>query len=335
MLAAIVTAPDQVDVVTIPPPGPGDYAVVAVDLVGLCGTDSSILRGKIPVAYPRILGHEVIGHVVRPGPRGDPAEGTRVLVNPSIACGRCTQCRVDLAQLCPHGALMGRDSDGGFTEQVAVDENQLMPVPDDLSRSAASLLQVLGTCVHAHSHLRGLLPGQTAVVVGLGVSGFLLLQLLRASGLRVVGVTRSAWKRALGEQLGAVTVVPPEDARRAVDELTGGAGVDVAVEAVGTVGTFAQAIDLAGLGAQVLLFGTIGGNPKAELPFYQLYYKELTILNPRAARHRDYQRAIALATNGMVNLSPLWTHSFPLERAAEAFDALANDPQALKVTLDL
>jgi L-iditol 2-dehydrogenase len=229
---------------------------------------------------------------------------------------------------------MGRDSDGGFTEQIAVDEHQLLGVSDDLPRSAAALLQVLGTCVHAQTHLDHVFPGQTAVVIGLGVSGFLMLQLMRARGLQVLGVTRSAWKRSLGEQLGAVAVVPPHDARQAVDDLTGGAGVDVSVEAVGTVETFAQAIDLAGLGGQVLLFGTIGGAPKAELPFYQLYYKELTIHNPRAARHRDYERGIALATSGALDLEALFTHSFPLERASDAFDALNNDPRALKVTLD-
>src|SRR5919106_3880990 len=334
MLAAVVTTPDHIDVATVASPEADGRALIEVDRVGLCGTDSSIFHGKIPVAYPRVLGHEVIGRVVRSGPRGEPPEGTRVLVNPSIACGRCTQCRADLAQLCPHGALMGRDSDGGFTEQIAVDEHQLLPVPEELPRSATSLLQVLGTCVHAQTHLDHVFPGQTAVVIGLGVSGFLMLQLMRARGLQVVGVTRSAWKRTLGERLGAVTVVPPGEARQAVDDLTGGAGVDVSVEAVGTVGTFAQAIDLAGLGGQVLLFGTIGGAPKAPLPFYQLYYKELTIHNPRAARHRDYQHGIALATTGALDLAALWTHTFPLERAADAFDTLDNDPRALKVTLD-
>jgi 2-desacetyl-2-hydroxyethyl bacteriochlorophyllide A dehydrogenase len=334
MLAALVTAPNRIDIATVEPPEAQGRALIAVDRVGLCGTDNSILHGKIPVAYPRVLGHEVIGRVVRAGPRGEPAEGTRVLVNPSLACGRCTQCRADLAQLCPNGALMGRDSDGGFTEQIAVDEHQLLGVSDDLPRSAAALLQVLGTCVHAQTHLDHVFPGQTAVVIGLGVSGFLMLQLMRARGLQVLGVTRSAWKRSLGEQLGAVAVVPPHDARQAVDDLTGGAGVDVSVEAVGTVETFAQAIDLAGLGGQVLLFGTIGGAPKAELPFYQLYYKELTIHNPRAARHRDYERGIALATSGALDLEALFTHSFPLERASDAFDALNNDPRALKVTLD-
>lgn len=334
MLAALVTAPNRIDIATVEPPEAQGRALITVDRVGLCGTDNSILHGKIPVAYPRVLGHEVIGHVVRAGPRGEPPEGTRVLVNPSLACGRCTQCRADLAQLCPNGALMGRDSDGGFTEQIAVDEHQLLGVSDDLPRSAAALLQVLGTCVHAQTHLDHVFPGQTAVVIGLGVSGFLMLQLMRARGLQVLGVTRSAWKRTLGEQLGAVAVVPPHEARQAVDDLTGGAGVDVSVEAVGTVETFAQAIDLAGLGAQVLLFGTIGGTPKAELHFYQLYYKELTIHNPRAARHRDYERGIALATSGALDLAALFTHSFPLERASDAFDALNNDPRALKVALD-
>ena len=178
-------------------------------------------------------------------------------------------------------------------------------------------------------------PGLRHSVIGLGVSGLLLLQLLRAAGLRVMGVTRSQWKRELAERLGAEGVVPPQEAASAIAAFTGGEGVDIVVEAVGTVDTWAQAIELAGAGAEVLLFGTIGGSPNARLPLYQLYYKELTIRNPRAARHRDYERAIALATEGMVKLAPLWTHGYRLEQAAEAFTALRSDPRALKVTLEV
>ena len=335
MLAAVVAGPERLEVATVPPPEPTDRAVVAMERIGLCGTDASILAGKIPVSYPRVLGHELIGRVVRSGLRGQPAEGTRVLVDPSLACGRCRQCRADLSHLCPHGALLGRDVDGGCTEMVAVDEAQLLVLPDDYPAEAAALLQVLGTCVHAQTHLSGALPGRNAAVIGLGVSGLLLLQLLRAAGLRVMGVTRSQWKRELAERLGAEGVVPPQEAASAIAAFTGGEGVDIVVEAVGTVDTWAQAIELAGAGAEVLLFGTIGGSPNARLPLYQLYYKELTIRNPRAARHRDYERAIALATEGMVKLAPLWTHGYRLEQAAEAFTALRSDPRALKVTLEV
>lgn len=261
------------------------------------------------------------------------AVGTRVLVNPSIACGTCRECRADRANLCSLGALMGRDVDGGFTELVAVDEDRLLPIPDSYPSAAAASLQVLGTCVHAQRSVE-VFPGMTAVVVGLGVSGFLMLQLLVARGLRVVGVTRAEWKRELAVSFGAVHVASPDDAVSAVRDLTGGAGADVVVEAVGTVGTLSQAIELAGLGGEIVLFGTIGGGTDGRVPFYELYRKELTIRNPRAALHRDYERGIELATSGALDLEPLLTHSFPLDRAVEAFSTLATDSRALKVSLD-
>lgn len=335
MLAAVVAGPDRLEVTSVSPPDAAGGAVIAMEQMGLCGTDASILAGKIPVSYPRIPGHELVGRVQRSGPRGLVPVGARVMIDPSLSCGRCRQCHADLSHLCRDGALLGRDVDGGCTEAVAVDEAQLLPIPDDYPAQEAVLLQVLGTCVHAQTSLEDVLPGRTSVVVGLGVSGFLMLQLLRARGLRVIGVTRAGWKRDLGERLGAMTVVPPEQARETVREATDGEGADIVVEAVGTVGTLAHSIELAGFGAQVLLFGTIGKTPEGRLPFYQLYYKELTLRNPRAARYRDYELAITLATSGVVELAPLWTHGYPLARAADAFAALRSDPRALKVTLEV
>jgi len=147
------------------------------------------------------------------------------------------------------------------------------------------------------------------VVVGLGVSGLLHLQLLRERGVgTLIGVTRSAAKRELALRLGADVVAAPGEADDAVAEATGGRGADVAVECVGTQETLAQAMHLAGAGGTVLVFGTTA--PSADgLPTYQWYFRELTSLNPRAAR-------------------------FPLAEAGRALAACA-EPGQLKVMLDV
>jgi 2-desacetyl-2-hydroxyethyl bacteriochlorophyllide A dehydrogenase len=332
MLAVTVARPGVLDVVDILPPPDGHGAVVAVQRMGLCGTDLSILRGNRPITYPRVLGHELVGRVVREGPRGVVPEGTRVLIDPAIACGRCRDCLADRANLCANGGLIGRDVDGGFTELVAVDEDRLLPVPAAYPVESAVSLQVLGTCVHAQGAV-SVFPGQTAVVIGLGVSGLLLLQLLRARGARVVGVTRSDWKRALGERFGAAAVVPPDRADEAVRDLTAGAGAGIVVEAVGTVATLNQAIALAANGGHIVMFGTIAGVGGQGLDHYRIYHRELTLHGTRAALRRDYERGIALAAAGVVDLAALATHEFPLARAREAFAALEHDPTALKVAL--
>jgi 2-desacetyl-2-hydroxyethyl bacteriochlorophyllide A dehydrogenase len=338
MRAALLTAPERIEVgdtVDPVPAGPRN-ALVRIESVGICGTDVSIYKGKIPVSFPRILGHELIGRVQQAAAQGEIAAGTRVLVNPSIACGRCPVCRADLEHLCPRGALIGRDVDGGFAELVAIDDDRLLPVPDTVPDDDAALLQVLGTCVHAQTSFQTF-PGQTAVVIGLGVAGFLMVQLLRARGITtILGVTRSRDKDELARRFGATAVAAPDDAARVCRELSDGRGADVVIEAVGTLPTFTQAVELAALGGTVVLFGTIGRNATTQqaLPFYDLYYKELTIRNPRAARHRDYQLATDLAAAGQVELAPLLTRRFPLEEAAEAVRATQQSAN-LKVTLNV
>jgi L-iditol 2-dehydrogenase len=221
-----------------------------------------------------------------------------------------------------------------MVDVLAVDELQLHPIPESMSPEEAALLQVMGTCVHAQSGLQTQ-PGDGAVVVGLGVAGLLHLQLLRARGIHpIVGVARSASKRALAMELGATVVTDPEGAEAAVSEVSPG-GTPLVVEAVGTVGTLALAIRLAAPGATVLVFGTITASDAEDLPLYQLYFKELTILNPRAALPRDYDRAIALAAAGQVQLAPLFSRWYPLDDVDAAFRDMASPTRDLKVALTL
>ncbi|HEY3683083.1 MAG TPA: alcohol dehydrogenase catalytic domain-containing protein [Streptosporangiaceae bacterium] len=333
MRAALIDGTGGVTVRDVPGPTAGGRALVRVERAGVCGTDLKIADGTIPVTPPRIIGHEMVGRVAAPGPRGLVPSGAQVLVNPAVFCGRCDLCRRDLPQLCRNGALLGRDADGGFAEYVAVAEDQLHPLPPGLPMDDAALLQVLSTCVHAQS-LPHMYVGDSAVVVGLGVSGLLHVQLLRARGVRtVLAVTRSRWKRDLAARLGATGVAAPADAARLVQEATDGRGAGVAIECAGTQETLALAMDLAGAGGTVLAFGTTA--PTADgLPTYAWYYKELTILNPRAARPRDCDLAIRLCVDRRLDLSPLVTARFPLDRTPEAIDA-CRDPANLKIVLDV
>jgi threonine dehydrogenase-like Zn-dependent dehydrogenase len=323
----------RVAVRDVPEPAAGGHALVRVAQAGVCGTDIKIAAGDIPVCVPRVMGHEMTGWVESPGPRGLVPAGTRVLVNPAVWCGVCDLCRRDLPELCRAGALLGRDVDGCFADVVAVDETLLHPIPDGVTADEGALLQVLSTCVHAQSGLRPA-PGDTAVVVGLGVSGLLHVQLLRARGVgTVIGITRSAAKRDLAMACGATAVAGPDAAGETVLEATGGRGADIAIECAGTAATLAQTMRLAGAGATVVVFGTTV-SPAGGLPTYDWYYKELTILNPRAARPRDCDQAVRLAAAHRVELAPLVTARFPLEQVTDAL-AACRDSRQLKVVLDI
>ncbi|MXZ79216.1 MAG: zinc-binding dehydrogenase [Acidimicrobiia bacterium] len=232
----------------------------------------------------------------------------------------------------PLGGLLGREVDGLFADYAAIDERQLLAVPNHVSSDALGVVQVLGTCVHAVSKAP-VSPGDTAVVLGLGVSGQLIAQLLAAQGAHVIGVTRSEWKRELVLQHGAAAAVTPEQAAEVVAELTEGRGPEAVFEAVGTVQTFSQAIELAGPAATVVFFGTTTGM-ESGLPYYQLYYKELSLRNPRGATMADYEKAIALVADGVINGVPLISSRFGLDEIDEAL-AATRDSSTLKVLMEV
>jgi 2-desacetyl-2-hydroxyethyl bacteriochlorophyllide A dehydrogenase len=325
-----VIAPGGVEITDVPEPDPGSSVLVRVGRVGICGTDTKILAGKIPVEYPRIMGHEMVGEVVS-APEGSPyVMGTRVLVDPGVACGWCHVCHTGRFNICVNGGLLGRDMDGVFTEYVLAPFNRLIPVPAAVSDKASGLLQVLGTTIHAVKMI-GSFPGRVAAVVGLGVAGQLMTQLLGLRGMTVVGITRSEWKRDLAAASGTHFVAAPNEARDLLAEVTQGHGPDLVVEAVGTEATLAEAIDLAATGGEVLVYGTLTGGNKG-LPYYQLYHKELTLHNPRAALIGDYADGVALAAAGSLDLEPIVTHELDLEEAEKAFE-LVHDPSSLKVLM--
>ncbi|MFT7474823.1 MAG: threonine dehydrogenase-like Zn-dependent dehydrogenase [Verrucomicrobiales bacterium] len=333
MRAVVLVEPGRTEVqdVVVPEAESVGNALVRVQTAGLCGTDSSIVAGKIPAELPRIMGHEAVGTLEIPGRLGSIATGQRVLIDPAISCEICDLCRRGYPNICRNGGLLGRDFDGVFAEYVSIDEKQLLVVPDSIGSNEAGILQVLGTCVHATS-TASVRPGDIAVVLGLGVGGQLIAQLLTKQGATVIGVTRSEWKRDLAMELGIHAAVPPNEVAELVDTITSGRGANLVVEAVGTEATFAQAIELAGAAATVVLFGTATGGNEG-LPYYQLYFKELTIMNPRAATKADYERAIELVAAGTINGAPIVSASFGLSDAQGAFDAV-KESTTLKVLID-
>ena len=333
MKAVQVTAPGRLAYADVPSPAGSRTdaeALVRVETVGICGTDVKILSGGIPVSYPRVMGHEMVGEVVDGGATGVNA-GQRVMIDPAISCGACALCRKGRTNLCLYGGLLGRDADGVFAELVTAPANRLLAVPAHLGPDAATMVQVTGTCVHAQ-RAAPIFPGDVALVIGLGVSGLIFTQLLRAAGAEVIGVTRSAIKRELAAAMGAVATAAPDEAAAVIAEVTDGQGVDLAVEAVGTEATVALAIESARIGGEVLVFGTVTGGGSSGLPYYQLYFKELTVRNPRAAIADDYARAIELAAAGVLDLEPIVTDRVGMAEVSRAFERVRST-DSLKVLM--
>jgi len=162
------------------------------------------------------------------------------------------------------------------------------------------------------------------------------VQLAKAWGAHpVIGITRSAWKRNLAEEMGAdVTLPSGPEAIRGVMEATGGAGADIVIESTGVVQAMADGIMMARLGGTLLLFG-IASAKSATLPFYQLYYKELKIVNSRAAKGEDFPDSIDLVARGVLKLKPLVTHLLALLDLKKAIEVLETDEDhRMKIILE-
>ena len=197
--------------------------------------------------------------------------------------------------ICTRGWLLGRDMDGGLRERLAVPASNVHPLPDAIDASLAPLLQVLATCVHAQRRI-SIFPGESVVVLGHGVTGLLHVQLAKLRGAHpVIGVTRSAEKLALANTVGAAVA----------------GGADLVIEGAGAVGAFARAMEMVRTGGRILAYGTMT-ETSGELPFYDLYHKEMTVVGARSARVEDFPAAIEAVASGRVALEPLLSARFPI-----------------------
>ena len=337
----VLRAPSDLvlDEVARPQPAAGQV-LVRITHSGICGTDWKIYNGSIPVTYPRIMGHEMAGEVVAVEPDrqvrlGRPlVPGDRVIIDPETYCGTCFHCRIGQTNLCPNGTLIGRDTNGGFADYLMVPASQVFRLPDSIDDRTAPMIQVLTTCLHAQRQVT-IFPGDSVVVLGLGVTGQLHVQLAKARGARVIGVTRSAEKRAMAEKLGADLTIPGGDeAIQKVKDATEGRGADLTIETTGVMKQLADSVHMTRFGGKVQMFG-IYTVKEGALPFYDLYFKEISLITARVAKAEDYPASIALVERGQVRLEPLVSDVMPLGELKAAIGMLASDSgQRMKIILD-
>jgi L-iditol 2-dehydrogenase len=308
------------------PEVPSGHVLVRITHSGLCGTDLKIYKGAIPAQYPLIMGHEMVGELVG---------GERVIIDPVLYCGTCFHCRIGQTNLCRSGGLIGRETNGGFAEYAVVPAGQVFRLPDTLDSRVAPLIQIATTCLHAQ-RLGAVSLGESVAVLGLGVSGQLHVQIAKARGAgRVIGISRSRFKNDLAKQMGADLVIESgPDAVAKVLGATEGRGADVVIECTGVMSQMADAIRMARFGGRVLLFG-ISSATSGALPFYDLYFKELTLINNRAATAQDFPVTIDLAARGALRLEPLVTHRMALEELGAALGMVEDGAERrLKIILD-
>jgi 2-desacetyl-2-hydroxyethyl bacteriochlorophyllide A dehydrogenase len=334
MKAAILHRPRdlRVEDARDPTPEPGEV-VVRVVAAGLCGTDHEIWSGGRPVAYPRVMGHELVGRVesVAPGVT-EVRPGDPVVVEPNYSCGRCPLCREGNRNLCLSRITIGINVDGGFAELVRVPARCCRPTSPSADRDALLLAEPLAVVVRAVN--RGKPErGESAAIVGAGSLGLLALQVLRARGARVMVVSRSRRRFALAAELGAETTHatvdgPLADAAR---RFSGREGVDLVVETAGTPEAVTHALELVRPGGRVVLIGL--PHEPTPVSFFSVVRREVTITGSMIYQD-EFPEALRLVEEGTVRTGPLITHRFSLDRIGEAFTA-HTDPASIKVALEI
>lgn len=292
-----------------------------VRAVGVCGTDLHILAGRLPGASPPlILGHEIAGEIEAIGPGGGRVrEGDRVTVDQCIGCGRCFFCARGSRQFCENGFELGITRDGGCQDYVIVPEENAHRVPESISFEEAAVLDME---VWAAIHKAGPITGATVLVVGNGPIGLIACQIARALGAAKVVLTGLAKERMqLAESLKVAdryVLAYDGGVRRAVDEETGGRGVDLAIECAGAVDATAEAIGATVPGGRVVLFG-IHAEAAASFDVNSIILKDLTLFGALSDR-TGWTEVVSMATRGQLRLAGLITHRFPLHRAPEAYE---------------
>lgn len=315
-----------------------DDVIVAVTASAVCGSDLHIYHGRVPVEAGFTIGHEFVGTVTAAGDAVERvAVGDRVVGCFHTACATCAPCLRGDYHRCSNGATFGHGAhlgnlQGSQAEQVLVPHANmtLRRVPEALGDDVALFAgDVLGTGYHAIANA-GMKSGDTVAVLGLGPVGLCAVQSAFAGGaVQVFAIDTIEERLALAAEFGATPIHLTEgDPKKEVRAATGGAGVDVAVDAVGNPEPLALAISLARDVGTVSGIGAYAG--RAEIPLGLAWLKGLDLRLGVANVIAHVDRVLALLEAGKLDPAPLVSHHMPLDDAAEAY-GIFDRREALKI----
>jgi L-iditol 2-dehydrogenase len=341
MKALLLAKYNQLEIVEMPKPAPAAGEIlVRVAACGICGSDVHGYDGssgrRIP---PIVMGHEAAGTVaaVGSGVKGW-ADGDRITFDSTVFCGECPYCLRGEENLCDRRQVLGVSCTdyrraGAFAEYVIVPERIVHRLPEKLSFAEAAMLEATAVAVHAVA-LSKISAGDQALVLGSGMIGLLTLQALHAAGCASVIVADvDASRLKLAEEVGATATVCTSGNELIAEIMrrTNGAGVDVAIEAVGIDATVWAAVEAVRKGGTVTLVGNI--SPTVTLPLQRAVTRQIR-LQGSCASAGEYPQAIELMSSGKIRVKPLITAIAPLEEGPQWFARLhAREANLMKVVL--
>jgi len=318
-----------IEQVPIPRPGPGE-AVIRVTLTTICGTDLHILKGEYPVRPGLVIGHEPVGviHELGVGVTGYTV-GERVLVGAITPCGQCNYCLGgDLAQCGgPIGGWkFGNTINGAQAEYLLVPSAQanLAKIPDELTDEQVVLLADIASTGISAAESANLQVGDTCAVFAQGPIGLCATAGARLKGASlIIGVESDPVRTSMAKRMGADIVLNQNemDAVSEIKRLTGGKGVDVAIEALGTQATFENALRVTRAGGTLSSLGVYSGKLSVPVePFAAGLGNQKIITTLCPGGKERMRRLIELVLHGRLDLVPLITHRFSLDKIVDAYE---------------
>jgi L-iditol 2-dehydrogenase len=318
-----------------------DDLLVKVKACGICGSDIHGYDGssgrRIP---PLVMGHEAAGIVAEVGSNVTEFQpGDHVTFDSTVSCGKCYFCRRGSINLCDNRTVLGVSCGeyrrhGAFAEYVSVPKNICYKLPNDLPFNQAAMIEAVSVAVHAANRTPVSL-GDTAVVVGSGMIGLLVIQAIRLAGCaQVIAVDLDAGRLEKAKRLGADVGLKADevDVAAEVRKLTSGRGADVVLEVVGATPTIQTAIACARKGGTVTLVGNLA--PNVEMPLQAIVTRELSVLGT-CASNGEYPQCIDLLARGAIKVDTMITATASLEEGVNWFARLyQGEPGAMKVILD-
>ena len=326
MKAIVIDKPYEVEIRDVPMPTVGEgEALLRVLYVGICGADVASYTGNQPfTTYPRIPGHEFSAEIIEI-PENDKGlkKGDVVTCNPYFNCGKCYSCERGHVNCCTDNQTMGVQRDGAFCEYISMPVERIYPGMG-LTAQELALIEPFSISRHAISRA-AIRPTDSVLIVGAGPIGlFALLAAKQFAGkIAVADVLNNRLDLAMSYGADGVVNTATEDIAKFTEEFTDGRGFDVCIEACGRPETFLMCIDEAAYAANIILIG----NGKRETTFLHsiILKKELNIFGSRNAMKQDFLDNIELAASGKVDVMKMVSGVYEMEKAADAFDALAHN----------
>lgn len=334
MKTVLIEKPFEIEVTDTQMPVPAEgEALLRVLYCGICGADVASYTGNQPfTTYPRIPGHEFSAQIVSipENDRGLKA-GDIVTANPYFNCKTCYSCKRGFVNCCTDNQTMGVQRDGSFREYIVMPVERIY---DGKGLSAKELALVEPFTISYHAlHRAKIKPGDKVLVVGAGPIGLFALIAAKAQGAEVyvADVLDGRLEKALKFGADGVINSGKNDIKEEAMKVTDGNGFDVCVEACGLSVTFLACIDCAAFAANIILIG----NGKKETTFLHsiLLKKELNVYGSRNSYASDFEAVIDLIAGKTVNVLDMVSAVYPIDEAADAFKALANNDGSLAKVL--